>query len=40
MCPIFVDSIDNLALTYLNEEFNFESELPSDFAEACTKLEK
>ena len=30
----------NLALTYLNEEFNFKSELPSDFAETCTKLEK
>ena len=30
----------NLALTYLNEEFNFESELPSDIAETCTKLEK
>lgn len=30
----------NLALTYLNEEFNFKSELPSDFAGTCTKLEK
>ena len=30
----------NLALTYLNEEFNFKSELPSDFTETCIKLEK
>ena len=30
----------NLGLTYLNEGFNFESKLPSDFAETCTKLEK
>jgi 23S rRNA pseudouridine1911/1915/1917 synthase len=30
----------NLALTYLSEEFNFKSELPSDFTETCIKLEK
>ena len=30
----------NLSFTYLDKEFNFESEVPSDFAETCTKLEK
>tara|TARA_Y100000741_G_scaffold67754_1_gene48961 strand:+ start:2964 stop:3887 length:924 start_codon:yes stop_codon:yes gene_type:complete len=30
----------NLSFTYLDKEFNFESEVPFDFAETCTKLEK
>ena len=30
----------NLSFTYLEKEFNFESEVPFDFAETCTKLEK
>ncbi len=30
----------NLSFTYLDKEFNFESEVPCDFAETCTKLEK
>ena len=30
----------NLSFTYLDKEFNFESEVPSDFSETCTKLEK
>ena len=30
----------NLSFTYLDKEFNFASEVPFDFAETCTKLEK
>ena len=34
-----IDQAKEAALP-VNEEFNFKSELPSDFAETCTKLEK